>query len=194
MLFKSIFGLLRRRPKSLPLYKGVRDAGRALKLLKDALHNDESKRRRAVADLEVLQNTEYHLFELGKDAPYHRKLIIAKNIKELRGKARNILHKIDIYDRRIKILSNHIRAIETAVEIENVELPNEKAIENAINQARERLTELFSKEDMVDDVARTFNNTELDREEEDILRNLTGSNERSTSAQHYEKESMIRNL
>ena len=61
-----------------PLYRGARNEREALVLLKEARRRDESRRRRAMADLEELDRAEEELLEEGKsDITESRKLMLA---------------------------------------------------------------------------------------------------------------------
>src|SRR5436190_1229632 len=85
--FRKMLGVKDLPEEVTPLYRGARNEREALVLLKEARRRDESRRRRAMADLEELDRAEEELLEEGKsDITESRKLMLARRIKEIRWK------------------------------------------------------------------------------------------------------------
>jgi len=96
-----------------PLYRGARSEREALILLKEARRRDESRRRRAMADLEELDRAEEELLEEGKgDITDARKLMLARRVKEIRWKMQELNNRIEnIYNKRLKVLNEHVASL-----------------------------------------------------------------------------------
>ena len=64
---KKLLGVKDLPEEVSPLYRGAKSEREALILLKEARRRDESRRKRAMGDLEVLDRMEEELLEEGKD-------------------------------------------------------------------------------------------------------------------------------
>ncbi|OHB72280.1 MAG: hypothetical protein A2W23_07020 [Planctomycetes bacterium RBG_16_43_13] len=168
---KKLLGLKSVPEEVTPLYKGARNEKEALFLLREARRRDEGRRRRAIQDLELLDKIESQLINQGKkEGSENKKRIIAKKIKEVRWKAKDINHKIDnIYNKRIKVFNEHIQSLETLIDIEDVTLPDERAIENLAIKAKEKLDELDKVTELSDGISKATESTAIDDEEKEIL-------------------------
>ena len=117
--FRKLLGVKDLPEEVTQLYRGARNEREALVLLKEARRRDESRRRRAMADLEELDRAEEELLEEGKgDITESRKLMLARRIKEIRWKMQELNNRIEnIYNKRPKVLNEHVASLETILEL-----------------------------------------------------------------------------
>lgn len=154
------------------LYAGAKDEREALILLKEARRRDESRRRRAIMDLEVLDRMEEQLLREGREETAEaKKLSLARRIKEIRWKAAEINNRVEnIYNKRIRIFNEHVQSLETLLELGAEELPDRKEMEEAAIKASTMLEELDKTKELAEGIKRTLKEPEPDDEEREILR------------------------
>jgi len=157
-----------------PLYRGARSEREALILLKEARRRDESRRRRAMADLEELDRAEEELLEEGKgDITEARKLMLARRVKEIRWKMQELNNRIEnIYNKRLKILNEHVASLETILELTSEALPDKKTMEDLAIKAKQLLEDLDKTKDLAEGISLAPEAARPDDEEKEILREM----------------------
>jgi hypothetical protein len=157
-----------------PLYRGARNEREALVLLKEARRRDESRRRRAMADLEELDRAEEELLEEGKaDITEARKLMLARRIKEIRWKMQELNNRIEnIYNKRLKVLNEHVASLETILELTSEALPDRKAMEDLAIKAKQLLEELDKTKELAEGISLAPEAAQPDDQEKEILREM----------------------
>ena len=157
-----------------PLYRGARSEREALVLLKEARRRDESRRRRAMADLEELDRAEEELLEEGKsDITDARKLMLARRVKEIRWKMQELNNRIEnIYNKRLKVLNEHVASLETILELTSEALPDKKAMEDMAIKAKQLLEDLDKTKELAEGIALAPEAAQPDDEEKEILREM----------------------
>lgn len=158
-----------------PLYRGARNEREALVLLKEARRRDESRRRRAMADLEELDRAEEELLEEGKNESISesRKLMLARRIKEIRWKMQELNNRIEnIYNKRLKVLNEHVASLETILELTSEALPDKKTMEDMAIKAKQLLEDLEKTKELAEGIALTPETAQPDDEEKEILREM----------------------
>ena len=92
---KKLLGVSTLPDEVTPFYRGAKNEREALILLKEARRRDESRRRRAMKDLEVLDRREEALLDEGKeDISDTRKLMLARTVKEIRVKMQDLNNEL----------------------------------------------------------------------------------------------------
>src|SRR5437763_3641701 len=157
-----------------PLYRGARNEREALVLLKEARRRDESRRRRAMADLEELDRAEEELLEEGKsDITESRKLMLARRIKEIRWKMQELNNRIEnIYNKRLKVLNEHVASLETILELTSEALPDKKTMEDMAIKAKQLLEDLEKTKELAEGISMAPEAAHPDDEEKEILREM----------------------
>ena len=158
-----------------PLYRGARNEREALVLLKEARRRDESRRRRAMADLEELDRAEEELLEEGKSETIteSRKLMLARRIKEIRWKMQELNNRIEnIYNKRLKVLNEHVASLETILELTSEALPDKKTMEDMAIKAKQLLEDLEKTKELAEGIALVPEAAQPDDEEKEILREM----------------------
>ena len=157
-----------------PLYRGARNEREALVLLKEARRRDESRRRRAMADLEELDRAEEELLEEGKgDITDARKLMLARRVKEIRWKMQELNNRIEnIYNKRLKVLNEHVASLETILELTSEALPDKKTMEDLAIKAKQLLEDLDKTKELAEGIALAPEAARPDDEEKEILREM----------------------
>jgi hypothetical protein len=157
-----------------PLYRGARNEREALVLLKEARRRDESRRRRAMADLEELDRAEEELLEEGKsDITEARKLMLARRIKEIRWKMQELNNRIEnIYNKRLKVLNEHVASLETILELTSEALPDKKTMEDMAIKAKQLLEDLEKTKELAEGISLAPETAQPDDEEKEILREM----------------------
>jgi hypothetical protein len=157
-----------------PLYRGARNEREALVLLKEARRRDESRRRRAMADLEELDRAEEELLEEGKaDITDARKLMLARRIKEIRWKMQELNNRIEnIYNKRLKVLNEHVASLETILELTSEALPDKKTMEDLAIKAKQLLEDLDKTKELAEGISLAPEAARPDDEEKEILREM----------------------
>jgi hypothetical protein len=157
-----------------PLYRGARNEREALVLLKEARRRDESRRRRAMADLEELDRAEEELLEEGKsDITDARKLMLARRIKEIRWKMQELNNRIEnIYNKRLKVLNEHVASLETILELTSEALPDKKTMEDMAIKAKQLLEDLEKTKELAEGISLAPESAQPDEEEKEILREM----------------------
>ena len=157
-----------------PLYRGARSEREALILLKEARRRDESRRRRAMADLEELDRAEEELLEEGKgDITDARKLMLARRVKEIRWKMQELNNRIEnIYNKRLKILNEHVASLETILELTSEALPDKKTMEDLAIKAKQLLEDLDKTKELAEGISLAPEAARPDDEEREILREM----------------------
>src|SRR5436190_9747779 len=158
-----------------PLYRGARNEREALVLLKEARRRDESRRRRAMSDLEELDRAEEELLEEGKSESISesRKLMLARRIKEIRWKMQELNNRIEnIYNKRLKVLNEHVASLETILELTSEALPDKKTMEDMAIKAKQLLEDLEKTKELAEGIALAPETAQPDDEEKEILREM----------------------
>ncbi len=157
-----------------PLYRGARSEREALVLLKEARRRDESRRRRAMADLEELDRAEEELLEEGKgDITDARKLMLARRVKEIRWKMQELNNRIEnIYNKRLKVLNEHVASLETILELTSEALPDKKTMEDMAIKAKQLLEDLERTKELAEGISLSPEAAQPDEEEKEILREM----------------------
>jgi hypothetical protein len=157
-----------------PLYRGAKNEREALILLKEARRRDESRRRRAMQDLEVLDRMEEELLEEGKqEMTDNRRLMLARRIKEIRWKMQELNNRIEnIYNKRLKVLNEHVASLETVLELTSEALPDKKSMEEMAIKAKQLLEDLEKTKELAEGIALAPESPVPDEEEKEILREM----------------------
>lgn len=155
-------------------YRGAKNEREALVLLKEARRRDESRRRRAMQDLEVLDRMEEELLEEGKgDMSDARRLMLARRIKEIRWKTQDLNNRIEsIYNKRLKVLNEHIASLETVLELTSEALPDRKSMEEMAIKAKQLLEDLEKSRELAEGISQSPEAPQADDEEKEILREM----------------------
>ena len=171
---RKILGVKDLPEEVTPLYRGARSEREALVLLKEARRRDESRRRRAMADLEELDRAEEELLEEGKsDISDARKLMLARRIKEIRWKMQELNNRIEnIYNKRLKILNEHVASLETILELTSEALPDKKTMEDMAIKAKQLLEDLDKTKELAEGISLAPEAARPDDEEKEILREM----------------------
>ncbi|HLY11999.1 MAG TPA: hypothetical protein VKW04_22045 [Planctomycetota bacterium] len=171
---RKILGVKDLPEEVTPLYRGARSEREALVLLKEARRRDESRRRRAMADLEELDRAEEELLEEGKgDISDARKLMLARRVKEIRWKMQELNNRIEnIYNKRLKILNEHVASLETILELTSEALPDKKTMEDLAIKAKQLLEDLDKTKELAEGIALAPEAAQPDDEEKEILREM----------------------
>ena len=157
-----------------PLYRGAKTEREALILLKEARRRDESRRRRAMQDLEVLDRMEEELLEEGKgEMTDNRRLMLARRVKEIRWKVQELNNRIEnIYNKRLKVLNEHVASLETVLELTSEALPDKKTMEEMAIKAKQLLEDLEKTKELAEGISLTPETPQADDEEKEILREM----------------------
>jgi hypothetical protein len=160
-----------------PFYRGAKNEREALVLLKEARRRDESRRRRAMQDLEVLDRMEEELLEEGKgEMTDTRRLMLARRVKEVRWKMQDLNGRIEsIYNKRLKVLNEHIASLETVLELTSETLPDRKAMEDMAIRAKQLLEDLEKTKELAEGISISPETAQADDEEKEILREMEGN-------------------
>lgn len=171
---KKLLGVREIPAELSSLYRGARNEREALILLKEARRRDESRRRRSMQDLEVLDKMEEELLEEGKsENSESRKLMIARRVKEIRWKMAELNNRIEnIYNKRIKVFNEHVTSLETVLELTSEELPDKKAMEDMAIKAKNLLEDLEKSKELAEGIAQVAEAPQPDDEEREILREM----------------------
>src|SRR5689334_12275962 len=172
--FRKLLGVKDLPEEVTPLYRGARNEREALVLLKEARRRDESRRRRAMADLEELDRAEEELLEEGKsDITESRRLMLARRIKEIRWKMQELNNRIEnIYNKRLKVLNEHVASLETILELTSEALPDKKTMEDMAIKAKQLLEDLEKTKELAEGIALVPEAAQPDDEEKEILREM----------------------
>src|SRR4029078_10783769 len=172
--FRKLLGVRDLPEEVTPLYRGARNEREALVLLKEARRRDESRRRRAMADLEELDRAEEELLEEGKsDITEARQLMRARRIKEIRWKMQELNNRIEnIYNKRLKVLNEHVASLETILELTSEALPDKKTTEDMAIKAKQLPWDLDKTKELAEGIALAPETAQPDDEEKEILREM----------------------
>ena len=166
-------------PDSLvPLYKNAKDEKEALDLLRTERQKDAEAKESAMNELMQLADKEKELFEKAKkETNETAKMRLVREIKYARQRVLDLNAKVaNIYEKRLKIFDEHIRAMELAIDSKGAPLPEAKSLEASALRAQEQAASL-------DDLASSAGglapdaSSGLDREEQDIMRELRSAKE-----------------
>lgn len=175
---KKALGLSTLPAEVSAFYRGAKSEREALLLLREARHRDEERRGRAMADIDILLAREKELLAQGRQEKRRgARVQIARRIKDVRARIADINHKIAaIYNKRLTIYAEHIRSLETLVDIGSEPLPDAEALQEAALRAREQLERLDGAVAAAEGVALTRDpaGEPVDAEEKDILAELEG--------------------
>jgi hypothetical protein len=171
---RKLLGVKELPEEVTPLYRGAKTEREALILLKEARRRDESRRRRAMQDLEVLDRMEEELLEEGKgELTENRRVMLARRIKEVRWKMQELNGRIEnIYNKRLKILNEHVASLETVLELASEALPDKKTMEEMAIKAKQLLEDLEKTKELAEGIALAPEASQPDEEEKEILREM----------------------
>lgn len=161
--------------KSIPdevtyLYKDAKNEWEALYLLKEARRRDEGRLRQVLDDTEILDKFEGELLEEGKrEGSENKKLVLARKIKQIRWRINEINNKVNIYNHRIKIFTEHVQPLETILDLQEEELPDQIAMEDLAVKAKEKLMELEMAKELAEGMETSMESKVADEEERAIL-------------------------
>ena len=160
-------------------YRGAKNEREALVLLKEARRRDEARRRRAMQDLEVLDRMEEELLEEGKgEMSDARRLMLARRVKEIRWKSQDLNNRIEsIYNKRLKVLNEHVASLETVLELTSEALPDRKSMEEMAIRAKQLLEDLEKTRELAEGISLTPETPTADAEEKEILREMARKQE-----------------
>ncbi len=170
------------------LYRGARDEREALILLKEARRRDESRRRRSMQDLEVLDRMEQELLEEGRgEISDTRRLMLARRVKEIRWKMQELNNRIEnIYNKRLKVYNEHVASLETVLELTSEALPDKRVMEEMAIKARQLLEDLEKTKELAEGISLSPESAVPDEEEKDILREMEKAPEKEAAAPEEE--------
>ena len=168
---RKLLGVKELPEEVTPLYRGAKTEREALVLLKEARRRDESRRRRAMQDLEVLDRMEEELLEEGKgEMTDNRRLMLARRVKEIRWKMQELNNRIEnIYNKRLKVLNEHVASLETVLELTSEALPDKKTMEEMAIKAKQLLEDLEKTRELAEGISLTPETPQADDEEKEIL-------------------------
>ncbi len=171
---KKMLGLSSLPDEVTPLYQGAKNEREALVLLKEARRRDESRRKRALDDLDVLSGMEEELLAEGRqEMTESRKLILARRIKEVRWKIQELNSRMEnIYSKRLKIYNEHIASLETVMELSSEEIPDKSTMEEVAIKAKTMVEDLEKTRELAEGISTTFEGVQPDAEEQEILKEL----------------------
>jgi hypothetical protein len=171
---RKLLGVKELPEEVTPLYRGAKTEREALVLLKEARRRDESRRRRAMQDLEVLDRMEEELLEEGKGGMTdNRRLMLARRVKEIRWKMQELNNRIEnIYNKRLKVLNEHVASLETVLELTSESLPDKKTMEEMAIKAKQLLEDLEKTKELAEGISLSPEAPQADDEEKEILREM----------------------
>jgi hypothetical protein len=171
---RKLLGVKELPEEVTPLYRGAKTEREALVLLKEARRRDESRRRRAMQDLEVLDRMEEELLEEGKgEMTDNRRLMLARRVKEIRWKMQELNNRIEnIYNKRLKVLNEHVASLETVLELTSEALPDKKTMEEMAIKAKQLLEDLEKTKELAEGISLSPETPQADDEEREILREM----------------------
>jgi hypothetical protein len=103
----------------------------------------------------------------------NRRLMLARRVKEIRGKMQELNHRIDaIYGKRLKVLSEHVASLETVLELRAEELPDRRAMEEMAIKAKQLLEELDKTRELAEGIGLAPEGPQPDEQEKEILREM----------------------
>ena len=167
----------------VPLYKNAKDEREALDLLRTERQKDAEAKESAMTELMQLADKEKSLFEQAKrETNETAKMRLVREIKYARQRVQDLNAKVqNIYEKRLRIFDEHIRAMELAIEAKSAPLPEAKSLEASALRAQEQAASL-------DDLAASAGglgieaSSGMDREEQDILRELNRAKEADSAS------------
>ena len=171
---RKLLGVKELPEEVTPLYRGAKTEREALVLLKEARRRDESRRRRAMQDLEVLDRMEEELLEEGKgEMTDNRRLMLARRVKEIRWKMQELNNRIEnIYNKRLKVLNEHVASLETVLELTSEALPDKKTMEEMAIKAKQLLEDLEKTKELAEGISLAPEAPQADDEEREIIREM----------------------
>lgn len=167
----------------MPLYKNAKDEREALDLLRAERQKDAEAKESAMTELMQLADKEKELFEKAKkETNETARMRLVREIKYARQRVQDLNAKVqNIYEKRLRIFDEHIRAMELALDAKSAPLPEAKSLEASALRAQEQAAAL-------DDLATSAGGlapetaSGMDREEQDILRELNRAKEADDAA------------
>ncbi len=141
-------------------------------------------------DLEVLDRMEEELLEEGKgDMTEARRLMLARRIKEIRWKMQDLNNRIEnIYNKRLKVLNEHVASLETVLELTSEALPDKKSMEEMAIKAKQLLEDLEKTKELAEGISLSPEAPQPDDEEKEILREMEKNREEMEAAEPVKKE------
>jgi hypothetical protein len=158
-------------PEVEKLYGGAKSEREALILLKEARKRDEKRRKGELDDIEKLFQEEAGYFEEARkdDVSEARKLWLARQVKDVRVRLKIRQDKLKIYDNRMLVLSEHVRSLETIIEVREEPVPNMDVIETTAIRAKTLLGELDEMNEIAHAITVPHQEEALDDQTQGIL-------------------------
>lgn len=168
----------------VPLYKNAKDEKEALDLLRTERQKDAEAKESAMTELMQLADKEKDLFEKAKkETNETSKMRLVREIKYTRQRVQDLNAKVaSIYEKRLRIFDEHIRAMEMAIEAKSAPLPEAKSLEASSLRAQEQAASLDDLASSAGGLAPDSSSSGLDREEQDIMRELNNAKEADEAA------------
>jgi hypothetical protein len=99
--------------------------------------------------------------------------MLARRIKEIRWKMQELNNRIEnIYNKRLKVLNEHVASLETILELTSEALPDKKTMEDMAIKAKQLLEDLEKTKELAEGIALTPETAQPDDEEKEILREM----------------------
>jgi hypothetical protein len=99
--------------------------------------------------------------------------MLARRIKEIRWKMQELNNRIEnIYNKRLKVLNEHVASLETILELTSEALPDKKTMEDMAIKAKQLLEDLEKTKELAEGIALVPEATQPDDEEKEILREM----------------------
>ena len=99
--------------------------------------------------------------------------MLARRIKEIRWKMQELNNRIEnIYNKRLKVLNEHVASLETILELTSEALPDKKTMEDMAIKAKQLLEDLEKTKELAEGIALVPEAAQPDDEEKEILREM----------------------
>ncbi|HLF94728.1 MAG TPA: hypothetical protein VJB14_14785, partial [Planctomycetota bacterium] len=103
----------------------------------------------------------------------NRRVMLARRIKEIRWKMQELNNRIEnIYNKRLKVLNEHVASLETVLELTSEALPDKKSMEEMAIKAKQLLEDLEKTKELAEGISLTPETPQADDEEKEILREM----------------------
>jgi hypothetical protein len=177
-------------PEVEKLYGGAKSEREALILLKESRKRDEKRRKGELEDIEKLFAEEAGYFEEARKegVTEARKLWLARQVKDVRVRLKIRQDKLKIYDNRMLVLSEHVRSLETIIEVREEPVPNMDEIETTAIRAKTLLGELDEMNEIAHAITVPHTAEALDDQTEGILEEMAERARKDKEKKEAEKE------
>jgi hypothetical protein len=99
--------------------------------------------------------------------------MLARRIKEIRWKMQELNNRIEnIYNKRLKVLNEHVASLETILELTSEALPDRKAMEDLAIKAKQLLEDLDKTKELAEGISLAPEAAQPDDQEKEILREM----------------------